>query len=75
MLLGVDGQDLFVTHRSGTSSIQVGPNTPIVLFGPGTASDLVAGAHVFVREARPGADGVLEAAAIVVGRNGAAPAL
>ncbi|WP_158811119.1 hypothetical protein [Beijerinckia sp. L45] len=72
---GVDGQNLEITYKGGTSTIQVKPTTQIMLFGPGTASDLIAGAHVFVREAKPAADGVLQAGYIVVGKDGLAPAM
>lgn len=74
-VMAVDGQNLEITYKGGTSTIQVRPNTQIMLFGPGTASDLKVGAHVFVREAKPGADGVLQAGYIVVGKDGLAPAM
>jgi hypothetical protein len=74
-VMAVDGQNLEITYKGGTSTIQVRPNTQIMLFGPGAASDLTAGAHVFVREAKPGADGVLQAGYIVVGKDGLAPAM
>lgn len=74
-VMAVDGQNLEITYKGGTSTIQVRPNTQVMLFGPGTASDLLTGAHVFVREAKPGTDGVLQAGSIVVGKDGLAPAL
>jgi hypothetical protein len=74
-VMGVDGQNLEITYKGGTSTIQVRPNTQIMLFGPGTASDLKVGAHVFVREAKPAADGVLQSGYIVVGKDGLAPAM
>ena len=74
-VMAVDGQSLEITYKGGTSTIQVRPNTQIMLFMPGAASDLTAGAHVFVRDAKPGADGVLQAGYIVVGKDGLAPAM
>ena len=74
-VMAVDGQNLEITYKGGTSTIQVRPNTQVMLFGPGAATDLTTGAHVFVRDAKPGADGVLQAGYIVVGKDGLAPAM
>ena len=71
----VDGQTLDITFKGGQSTIAVKPDTQIMSFLPGSASDLKGGAHVFVREAKPGPDGTLQAGTIVVGRDGLAPAL
>ena len=63
----VEGQTLDITYKGGQSTITVKPDTQIMSFGPGAAGDLKSGAHVFVREARPGPDGTLQANYIVVG--------
>lgn len=70
-----DGQDLTLAYSGGTSTIQVRPNTPVVALAPGTPADLVAGAAVFVRAAMRRPDGSIDAAAIVVGIDGARPAM
>ena len=71
----VDGQTLTVTYKGGQSAIMVRPNTPVVRYAPGAASDLKPGAGVFVRDGHPAPDGSIGAGAIVVGRDGARPAM
>ncbi len=72
---GVEGQTLDITYKGGQSTIQVGPTTQIMRFEPATATLLKPGAHVFVREAKAGPDGTLQAGYIVVGEDGLVPAL
>ena len=71
----VDGQTLTVTYKGGQSAIMVRPNTPVVRYAPGLAADLKVGAGVFVRDGHPAPDGSVGAGAIVVGRDGAGPAM
>ena len=71
----VDGQTLDITYKGGQSTITVKPDTQIMSFGPGGTGDLKTGAHVFVRDAKPGPDGTLQVGYIVVGKEGLAPAL
>ncbi len=68
-----DGQNLTLTYKGGSSTIQVRPNTPVVAFTAGTAADLKTGAAVFVRETKREPDGSVEAATIVVGADGLTP--
>ena len=70
-----DGQNLTLTYKGGISTIQVRPNTPVVAFAPGTPADLRKGAATFVRDGTREPDGSIAAAAIVVGVEGAKPAM
>lgn len=70
-----DGQNLTLTYKDGESTIQVRPNTPIVRLEPGTPADLKTGATVFIEKAIARAGGSLETSDIIVGRNGARPAM
>jgi hypothetical protein len=66
----VDGPKLTLTYKGGEQTIIVDKATPIVTFAPGAASDLKPGASLDIFGATTTADGALEAARIVVGRNG-----
>jgi hypothetical protein len=70
---GVDGQTLTVKYSDGEKKVIVPPNTPVVKFVPGDASDLKAGAQIFIVAAQKQPDGTLTAAGINVGRDGVAP--
>jgi outer membrane lipoprotein SlyB len=69
----VDGQTIMVKYTDGEKKIIVPPNTPIVAFTPGSMSDLKPGAPVAILGAEKVPDGSFTAAAINVGRDGAAP--
>jgi hypothetical protein len=71
----IDDGKLEITYKGGTSTIALKPGTPIIALTPGSASDLKPGTHVFVRDAKPGPDGVLQTGYIVAGKNGFAPAI
>lgn len=71
----VDGDKLEITYKGGTSTIILKPGTQIMAYTPGSPADLKPGAHIYVRDAKPAADGVLEATAIVAGKDGFAPAM
>jgi hypothetical protein len=45
---GAQGRILTLRYDGGEKRVFVAPNTPIFTYAPGTASDLVAGAHVAV---------------------------
>jgi hypothetical protein len=69
----VDGQVMMVKYSDGEKKIIVPPDTPVVRFAPGSASDLKPGAKIFIIAAKKMPDGSIEAAAINVGRDGVAP--
>ena len=68
----VDGPKLTVSYPGGSQTIRVDKSTKIVAFTPGDRSELKAGAEIIARGAK-GEDGVLEAAAVLVGRGGITP--
>jgi hypothetical protein len=68
-VVGVAGPTLTLTYKGGQQQVEVTAKTVIVRIVPGEASDLKPGAGVVIFGARPGADGVLEAGAITVGRD------
>jgi hypothetical protein len=69
----VDGQIIMVKYADGEKKVVVSPDTPIVRLVPGNAEDLKSGAQMIVFAAQKMPDGSLTAAAIDVGRDGAAP--
>jgi uncharacterized protein DUF5666 len=66
----VSGPKLTLTYKGGEQTVVVDKATPIITFAPGDAGDLKPGASVDIFGAAKAADGVYEAARIVVGRNG-----
>ena len=68
----VSGPKLTVSYKGGQQTILVDPKTPIVAFAPGSRSDLKPGAAVIVRGAREN-DGSIDAAAVLVGKDGLVP--
>jgi hypothetical protein len=69
---GVDGDTLTVTYKGGTQTIRLESSTPIVTFAPGARSDLAAGA-AFIAFGSRAADGSMDAARILVGKDGLIP--
>ncbi len=70
---GSDGQTLKLDYKDGgTQTIKVKPGIPIVTFVPGTQADAKVGAKIFVGASK-GADGVLSAARLNVGKDGLTP--
>ena len=67
-----DGQTLGLKYKEGTQTVHVKPGTPIVTFAQGDRSDAKPGAKVFLG-ATKGADGILTAARILVGKDGLTP--
>src|SRR6516165_5154362 len=63
---GVDGQTMTVKYPDGEKTIIVPPNTPVVAFAPGSASDLKPGAQFIIIAATKNADGTLSAPGINV---------
>ena len=66
------GQTLKVTYKGGEAEVSVGPEVPVVTYGPGDASLLKPGAAVFVI-ARPGPDGRLAAPQVTAEKDGVKP--
>jgi hypothetical protein len=69
----IDGQVMTVKYQDGEKKIIVPPNTPVVAFTPGEASDLKPGAKMIIIAAQKMPDGSTVAPAINVGRDGVAP--
>lgn len=69
----VDGQVMMVKYKDGEKKVIVPPNTPVVRFVPGSLSDLKPGSQMIVIAAEKAPDGTFTAAAVNVGRDGAAP--
>ena len=70
---GVDGQVIMVKYPEGEKKVIVPPDTPVVRFVPGNASDLKPGAKMIIIAGQKQPDGTVVAPAINVGRDGAAP--
>jgi hypothetical protein len=70
---GVDGQTMTVKYADGEKKIIVPPDTPVVAYAAGNASDLKPGAQFIIVTAQKNPDGTLSAPAINVGRDGAVP--
>lgn len=71
-LTGVDGDRLTIAYHGGQQTIRLPKNTPIVTFAPADRADLKPGAGVIARGPK-GADGVIDAANVIVGRDGVVP--
>jgi hypothetical protein len=69
---GVDGSKLTVTYKGGQQIIAVDPKAPVVGFAPGDRSNLKPGAAIIARGARTD-DGSIDAARILVGKDGLVP--
>jgi type 1 fimbria pilin len=68
---GAPGRTVVLAFKSGTKTVTIPPNVPVVALEPGTKSLLTNGAHVFIIATRT-ADGLV-ARAISVGENGVVP--
>jgi len=66
------GPKLTVTYKGGEQTIVVDPKTPIVSFEPGDRSELKPGAAIIARGPKE-ADGSIDAAAVLIGKDGLAP--
>jgi hypothetical protein len=67
-----DGRTLTVDYKGGQQKVIVPPQTPIVGFAPADRAALTAGAHVILFGSK-GAGGRLEAARVLVGKDGLVP--
>jgi hypothetical protein len=70
---GTDGQTLTVKYKEGEKKVVVTPETQIVVYTPGEASELKPGAKIFIGAAKPQPDGSLQTPRINVGRDGLTP--
>jgi Domain of unknown function (DUF5666) len=66
------GPKLTVTYKGGEQTIVVDPKTPIVAFEPGAKTDLKPGAAIIARGPKQG-DGSIDAAFVLVGKDGLVP--
>ena len=66
------GPKLTVSYKGGEQTIVVDPKTPIVAFEPGDRNELKAGAAIIARGPKQ-ADGTIDAAAVLVGKDGLVP--
>ena len=71
---GVDGANLTVTYDGGRQVIVVDPKIPIVSFATGSKADLKPEAAIVARGSRE-SDGSIDAARILVGKDGLVPPL
>jgi len=69
---GVDGQVLMLKYKDGEKKFIMPADVEVVMFVPGTASDLKPGEKVFV-VAKKSPDGTLEPVSITVGHAGVNP--
>ena len=69
---GVDGRTVTVVYKGGERKVTIGPDTPIVAFGPADRSDIKPGAAVFSTTQKQ-ADGSWTAGFLAVGKNGVVP--
>ena len=70
----VSGPKLTVSYRGGQQIITVDPKTPIVAFERGGQADLKPGAAILARGRKEG-DGSIDAAFVLVGKDGLVPPL
>jgi outer membrane lipoprotein SlyB len=68
-----DGKELVLKYKDGEKKFIVPANVEVVAFAPAAISDLKPGEKIFIVAAKKAADGSVEAARIVVGRNGVNP--
>ncbi|MGD0332528.1 MAG: hypothetical protein ABSA90_04645 [Xanthobacteraceae bacterium] len=68
-----DGQVLVLKYKDGEKKFIVPANVEVVMFAPGSMSDLKPGEKIFVAAAKKLPDGTLEAPNITVSRNGVYP--
>lgn len=66
------GPKLTVTYKGGEQTIVIDPKTPIVALAPGARADLKPGAAIIARGPKQ-EDGSIEAAFVLVGKDGLVP--
>jgi hypothetical protein len=70
---GAGDRTITVKYPEGEKKVIVAPDTPVVAFAPGSASDLKVGAQFFIAAGQKQPDGSVVAPAINVGRDGVVP--
>jgi hypothetical protein len=70
---GIEGSMITIKYKEGEKKIVVPPDTPVVRYVMGSASDLKPGAHFTILAANKQPDGTYEASRINVGRDGVVP--
>jgi hypothetical protein len=70
---GVDGPVLSVKYKDGEKKLVVTPETTVVTFVPGDASDLKPGTKVFIPAAKKQPDGTLQTTPVIYGKDGLTP--
>jgi hypothetical protein len=73
-LSGTDGRTMLVKYQGGEKKVVVPDDVPVTLVDPGEKSIVVPGAKV-VAFTKAGPDGKLNAAVLIVGRNGTVPSM
>lgn len=73
IVASIDGETIVLKYKDGEKKFIVPPDVDVVMFAPATMADLKPGEKVFTAAAKKLPDGTLEAANIVVGRNGVNP--
>jgi hypothetical protein len=68
------GPKLIVTYKGGQQTIVVDQKTPIVAFDPGAKDELKPGAAIIARGSKQG-DGAIDAAFVLIGKDGLVPPL
>jgi hypothetical protein len=63
------GTTLSIKYKEGEKKIDVPPETPIVMYAPGSKDELKPGAAIYITAATKEADGTLSAGRINVGRG------
>jgi len=70
---GVSGQKLTMKYKGGEKTLLVTPETAVVTYLPGDASEVKPGTPVFIAAAEKKPDGTLQTARITYGKNGLIP--
>ncbi len=70
MIDTVSGPKLTLTYKGGEQTVTLDKSTPIVTFAQGDAGDLQPGADIDMFRPTAASDGAVEAARVLVGRNG-----
>ena len=73
-LSGTEGRTMLVKYQGGEKKVMVPEDVPVALVDPGEKSIVVPGAKV-VAFTKAGPDGKLNAAVLIVGRNGTVPSM
>lgn len=68
----VEGQTLTLTYKGGEQKVAIPKDAPIVTLGDATQADVKPGAMVFVPGSKK-ADGTIDAALVMVGKDGVVP--